>query len=88
MGEYKLMTEPETYGRVPLKKVEAAIKQIKEHYQECPERLEDVEVTFEYLVGSFFPHIVDNINARMNDMYTQGYIQGLQDAKERNEDVH
>lgn len=76
------MQLPESYGSVPLKTVEAAIKRIKEHYADCPERLEDVNLSFEYLIGSFFPKIVDNINAKMNDTYTQGYLQGLIDGKE------
>ena len=74
------MREPETYGKVPLSKVKAAIKQIEEHYQDCPERLEDVEVTFEYLVGSFFPKIIDNIKKSMSDNYMAGYLQGLQEG--------
>lgn len=77
------MQEPKSYGSVKLTSVKAAIKQIEEHYQDCPERLEDVEVTFEYLVGSFFPKIIDNINKRMNDTYTQGYIQGFSEGKEQ-----
>ena len=80
------MQQPESYGSVKLTRVKAAIKQIEDHYQDCPERLEDVEVTFEYLVGSFFPRIIDNINSRMNDTYTQGYLQGLQDAKENHDE--
>ena len=80
------MKEPESYGSVPLSRVKAAIKQIEGHYQDCPERLEEVNITFEYLVGSFFPKIVDNINDRMKQLYTEGYLQGLKDAKERAED--
>lgn len=80
------MQQPESYGSVKLTRVKAAIKQIEDHYQDCPERLEDVEVTFEYLVGSFFPRIIDNINSRMNDTYTQGYLQGLKDAKENHDE--
>lgn len=80
------MQQPESYGSVKLSRVKAAIKQIEDHYQDCPERLEDVEVTFEYLVGSFFPRIIDNINTRMNDTYTQGYLQGLKDAKENHDE--
>lgn len=80
------MQQPESYGSVKLTRVKAAIKQIEDHYQDCPERLEDVEVTFEYLVGSFFPRIIDNINSRMNDMYTQGYLQGLNEAKENHDE--
>lgn len=75
------MKAPESYGQVPLTKVKAAIKQIEEHYQDCPERIEDVNVTFEYLVGSFFPKIIDNINKSMNDAYMAGYLQGMKDAK-------
>lgn len=77
------MQEPKSYGSVKLTAVKAAIKQIEEHYQDCPERLEDVEVTFEYLVGSFFPKIIDNINKKMNDTYMQGYIQGFNEGKEQ-----
>ena len=80
------MQQPESYGSVKLSRVKAAIKQIEDHYQDCPEKLEDVEVTFEYLVGSFFPRIIDNINSRMNDTYTQGYLQGLNDAKENHDE--
>lgn len=80
------MQQPESYGSVKLSRVKAAIKQIEDHYQDCPEKLEDVEVTFEYLVGSFFPRIIDNINTRMNDTYTQGYLQGLKDAKENHDE--
>lgn len=75
------MKAPESYGQVPLTRVKAAIKQIEEHYQDCPERIEDVNVTFEYLVGSFFPKIIDNINKSMNDAYMAGYLQGMKDAK-------
>ena len=75
------MQEPQSYGSVPLSRVEAAIKQIKEHYADCPERLDDVNITFEYLVGSFFPRIIDNINAKMNDTYMAGYMQGIEDGK-------
>ena len=77
------MQEPKSYGSVKLTSVKAAIKQIEEHYQDCPERLEDVEVTFEYLVGSFFPKIIDNINKKMNDTYMQGYLQGFNEGKEQ-----
>lgn len=76
------MQEPKSYGTVKLSTVKAAIAQIEEHYKDCPERLEDVEITFEYLVGSFFPKIIENINTQFNNQYTQGYLQGLHDGKE------
>jgi hypothetical protein len=76
------MRESESYGKVPLTKLKAAIKQIEEHYEGSPERLENVNVTFEYLIGSFFPKIVENIDKRINDSYTAGYIQGKTEAAE------
>ena len=76
------MQEPKSYGTVKLSKVKAAIAQIEEHYQDCPERLEDVEVTFEYLVGSFFPKIIENIQAEMNRQHTAGYLQRIEEEVE------
>ena len=75
------MREPDSYGKVPYTKVKAAIKQIEEHYQDCPERLEEIEITFEYLVGSFFPKIVENIDLTLNQTYMAGYLQGKADAE-------
>ena len=80
------MQEPKSYGKVKLSTVKAAIKQIEEHYQDCPERLEDGEVTFEYLVGSFFPKIVENIQKEMNKQYTLGYLQRVNEEKENTEE--
>jgi hypothetical protein len=80
------MQEPNSYGTVKLSTVKAAIKQIEEHYQDCPERLEDVEVTFEYLVGSFFPKIVSNIQKEMNRQYMLGYLQRVNEEKEHIEE--
>lgn len=34
------------------------------------------EVSFEYLVGSCFPHILDNIKEEMRRQYTLGFIDG------------
>lgn len=71
------MTEQKSYGSVKLSRLKAAIKQIEDHYQDTPERLENVELTFEYLIGSFFPEVVENIHAEANKQYTKGYIEGL-----------
>lgn len=73
------MREPDSYGKVPYTRVKAALTQIEEHYAKSPERLADVEITFEYLVGSFFPQIVENIDEAMKRQYTLGYIQGRKD---------
>jgi hypothetical protein len=79
MGE-SIMTGPETYGTVKLAMVKAAIKQIEDHYAEHPERIDDIDITFEYLVGSFFPKILENMNIEFNKQYTKGYMQGLQEG--------
>lgn len=81
------MVEPKSYGAVKYKRVEAALKQIAQHYADTPERLEDVDITFEYLIGSFFPEIITNINAQMNQRYTEGYIQGFEDGRKKGEET-
>lgn len=40
---------------VKLSRIKAAVASIEKHFEESPERLEDVEVSFEYVIGSFFP---------------------------------
>lgn len=79
------MQEPKSYGKVKYAVVKAALEQIAEHYQDCPERLDDVDITFEYLVGSFFPKIIDNINYAFNQQYTLGYAQRVAEEQEERE---
>lgn len=38
---------------------------------------DDTEVSFEYLVGSCFPDIMENIKKEMRRQYTMGYTEGL-----------
>lgn len=73
------MQMPDSYGKVKYAQVKAALDQIAEHYQDNPERLNDVDISFEYLVGSFFPNIVKNIQSAMSQQYINGYIQGQKD---------
>ena len=40
---------------VKLSRIKAAVASIEKHFEDSPERLEDVEVSFEYVIGSFFP---------------------------------
>ena len=75
------MQMPDSYGKVKYAQVKAALDQIAEHYQDNPERLDDVDISFEYLVGSFFPNIVKNIQSAMSQQYINGYIQGQKDKK-------
>ncbi len=73
------MQMPDSYGKVKYAQVKAALDQIAEHYQDTPERLNDVDISFEYLIGSFFPTIVKNIQSAMSQQYINGYIQGQKD---------
>lgn len=71
-----------TLGTVKLTRIEAAIGQIKKHYENEPERIEDIEVSFEYIIGSFFPKVYDNIRDAMKTERTLGYIDGRNEVIE------
>ena len=40
------------------------------------------EVSFEFLVGSCFPNVMDNIKEEMRRQYTMGYVEGQKDKNE------
>ena len=40
------------------------------------------EITFEFLVGSCFPEIMNNIKEEMRRQYTLGYTEGLKEKAE------
>lgn len=40
------------------------------------------EVSFEFLVGSCFPNVMDNIKEEMRRQYTMGYMEGQKDRSE------
>lgn len=49
---------------------------------------DDTEVSFEYLVGSCFPDIMENIKKEMRRQYTNGYAEGLKrESIEEDEEV-
>lgn len=49
---------------------------------------DDDMVSFEYIVGSCFPTVYDNIKTRIREAYTQGYIDGQKDKKETTEHLN
>lgn len=70
-----------SYGCVSLATLKAAIKQIEKHNTaKLPDA--DINITFEYLIGSFFPTITNNIQNEMKRQYTLGYIAGQKDKKD------
>jgi hypothetical protein len=38
------------------------------------------EVSFEFLIASCFPHVLDNIKEEMRRQYTEGYVNGLKEG--------
>jgi len=75
------MNEQFPYGSVKLTTLKKAIKQLEETYQGwLPE--EEIEISFEYLIGSFFPSIMKNIENEVNRQYTLGYLAGKKASDE------
>lgn len=46
---------------------------------------DDTDISFEYIVGSCFPNIYDNIKQKIFSQYTQGYLDGLKEGEKHNE---
>lgn len=43
------------------------------------------EVSFEFVVGSLFPHVIDNIKEELRLQYTLGYAEGLKEGQTHKE---
>lgn len=74
-----------SYGSVPLKTVKKAIKQIEDNcklFNMTQEEVDETPIPFEYLIGSFFPEVLKNVQAEANRQYTKGFIEGQKAAKE------
>lgn len=39
------------------------------------------QVSFEFIVGSLFPEVYDNIKQKLMQAHAQGYAEGLRDSK-------
>lgn len=72
---------------VKLSRIKAAVASIEKHFEDSPERLEDVEVSFEYVIGSFFPKIWDRIQKTLSEEHTKGYIEGFEAGKNSKEEI-
>lgn len=71
--------------KVPFSKLKRMVESIEHHFVESPERLDEVELTFEYIIGSCFPTVFDNIKEALKEEHTKGYIEGLQAKELQNE---
>ena len=60
------------YGK--LKKMMKALEQINP--------TDDTDINFEFVVGSCFPNILENIKKALHTQYTKGYLTGLKEGKE------
>lgn len=75
-----------TLDTVKLSVIENAINSIKKHYEDTPERLNDVEVSFEFIIGSFFPNVYTNLLDTLKEEHTLGYIEGIKERMNSEED--
>ena len=74
------MIEP-NIPNVKLTQVEKIIEAVKNHYKEAPGRIDDIELSFEFVIGSLFPNVYKNVMDSITDAYTKGYIAGLNDRE-------
>lgn len=77
----------EKLDTVKLCRIKSAVASIEKHFQDEPERLEDVEVSFEYVIGSFFPNIWNKIQDTLKEEHTKGFIEGFEEGKKSKEEI-
>lgn len=68
----------QSYGTVKVEALKKAIHQVEKHYKSIGVHPGKAEITFEFLIASFFPTIMKNIEAEMRKQYEKGF----KDAKE------
>lgn len=64
----------ETLGITTLARIEKIIDAVKLHQKD--KDAEDVEITMEFLVGSLFPELFKNFEAKIADEYQRGFMDG------------
>lgn len=68
-------------GKVKVKALKDAIKSIERDFKGQPINIDEIDITFEYIVGSFFPQVMDNINKTIKDERSKAYIEGYNAGK-------
>ena len=79
------MSTNKSYGSIPLKTIKHALEQAEKNarvYNMTAEQVEEMPITFEYLIGSFFPEVLKNIEKEVNIQYTKGYFAGRKAMEE------
>ena len=64
----------ETLGITTLARIEKILEAVKLHQKD--KDAEDVEITMEFLVGSLFPELFKNFEAKIADEYQRGFRDG------------
>ena len=76
--------EPYDLDVVSYQRLKALMEQL-EQQPHIKDRLNDATISFEFIVGSCFPNILENIKAEIRNQYTIGYTQGLKEGKHKEE---
>lgn len=66
----------ETIDKVPFTVLDNLVQRIK-NQPVIKDRLDETEVSLEFVLGSLFPNVYDNVKDTIKDQYTAGYIAGL-----------
>lgn len=74
----------DSYGYVTLQELKKAIHQLETQNKKINISDKECKVSFEYLIGSFFPQIVRNVYDEANKQYTLGYLDGLKEGNKNN----
>ena len=76
----------DSIGSVKLKTLKKAIKSIEHSLNGSPiNDIDNIDMSFEYVIGSFFPKVLDNINNRIKEEKTTQYIEGSNVGKSEND---
>lgn len=65
----------DSFEKIPMSKILAACSKAREMF---PDRDDDeILITFEFLIGSFFPEVINNIKESFTRAYAEGYNDGM-----------
>lgn len=78
------MSTDKSLATVKVKKLKNAIKSIERDFKGQPINTDEMEITFEYLIGSFFPQVMNNINETIKNERLKAYIEGYNAGKAEN----
>lgn len=70
--------------KVPFSRLKRLVETI-EHHPQMKDRLDEVEVSFEFIVGSLFPTIMGNVHDALNKEHMNGYLEGLAEKEGNHE---